>query len=150
MDFIRKKIKFKKDIYFNFVSHALDVNNHDTIFSGAWFDKKILQSVMQIRNVGKNEEFKYVYDQLKKHCIKKQKNYDLDLFMSWVMGTRSTTHKDEYDVWILGCHGRTMYKVGYKEIIVEKGDLLYIPKNTTHTAIGLDPRIILSLGIYND
>ena len=75
---------------------------------------------------------------------------DLDLFFSWVMGTRSTTHKDEYDVWILGCHGRTMYKVGYKEVIVEKGDLLYIPKNITHTAIGLDPRISLSLGIYDD
>jgi len=65
------------------------------------------------------------------------------------MGTRSTTHKDEYDVYILSCYGRTLYKVGYKEVILEKGDLLHIPKNTIHTAIGLDPRIILSLGIYD-
>ena len=45
MDFIRKKIKFKKNIDFNFVSHALDVNNHDTIFSGVWFDKKFFINI---------------------------------------------------------------------------------------------------------
>jgi len=29
---------------------------------------------------------------------------------------------------------------------VEPGDMLYIPKNMTHTAVSLSPRIILSYG----
>jgi len=79
MELIRKKIKFKNTIDFNFVSNALDTDSHLSLFSGLWQNDNIMQSVIQIRNVDKNEKFKYVYDQLKKHCNKKQKKYELDI-----------------------------------------------------------------------
>ena len=62
-------------------------------------------------------------------------------------GNRSITHKDDYDVYILGLYGRTLYKVEDKEYCVNVGDLLYIPKNHLHIAIGLTPRINLSYGL---
>ena len=150
MEHHRKKIKFKKTIDFNFVSTAIDSDNHVSHISSSWFAEKVMQSVIQIRNVESNPHLKEIYNKLIKMLSLENKRTDLDIFMSWVMGTRSNTHVDEYDVLITGCYGRTLYKVGDKEAIVEPGDVLFIPKDTVHTAIGLDPRIILSTAIYND
>jgi quercetin dioxygenase-like cupin family protein len=68
--------------------------------------------------------------------------------MSWVSGTRSSTHTDPYDVFLIGAQGRTLYKTEDEEAVLEKGDIIHIPKGVTHTAIGLDPRIVLSYALF--
>ena len=70
------------------------------------------------------------------------------MFFSFKSGATSITHKDQEDVYIIGAMGRTLYKVDDSEFMVEKGDLLKIPANTLHTAIGLTPRVVLSFGTY--
>jgi quercetin dioxygenase-like cupin family protein len=89
-----------------------------------------------------------MYQLLNNEFNKENKKSDLFLFFSFTSGNKSITHRDEYDVFILGLYGKTVYKVEEEEFILEKGDLLSIKKNQLHKAIGLTPRIILSYGIY--
>ena len=70
--------------------------------------------------------------------------------MSYVSGCKSNTHRDRYKVWIIGCLGRTLYKVEDREYIIEPGDILHIPIQHLHVAIGLEPRIIISYGNRSD
>jgi ribosomal protein L16 Arg81 hydroxylase len=57
-------------------------------------------------------------------------------------------HKDNYDVYIIGLFGNTVYKIEDLYYEVEPGDLLKIPKDYKHKAISLTPRIILSYAVY--
>jgi mannose-6-phosphate isomerase-like protein (cupin superfamily) len=43
---------------------------------------------------------------------------------------------------------KLIYKIEKEYFTLEPNDLLIIPKNKLHKAIGLTPRIILSYGIY--
>jgi len=62
-------------------------------------------------------------------------------------GGKSPPHSENYDVYIIGALGRTLYKVEDKEYIIEPGQILHIPKGHLHVAIGLDPRIVMSYGL---
>jgi quercetin dioxygenase-like cupin family protein len=66
-----------------------------------------------------------------------------------VSGNKSITHRDQVNVYILNLFGKTLYYIEDKEYILEKGDLLFIPKNSLHKAIGLTPRICLSFTVYS-
>ena len=51
----------------------------------------------------------------------------------------------------MGLHGKTMYQIyGENKIdyIINKGDLIFIPKGNKHRSIALSPRIIASIGFY--
>ena len=73
---------------------------------------------------------------------------DLEIFFSFTSGASGTSHKENYDVYIVGLLGNTVYKIEDKYFEVEKGDVLTIPKNTIHKSIALTPRIILSYAVY--
>ena len=49
---------------------------------------------------------------------------------------------------IVGLYGKTLYIIDEKNYIIEKGDMIKIPKGVVHRGIGLEPRIILSFGVY--
>lgn len=72
----------------------------------------------------------------------------VDLFFSFVTNA-SHSHVDIEDVFLIGLSGKTIYRLIKEErdYIIEKGDLLYIPKGTAHKAISLTPRIIASVGL---
>jgi quercetin dioxygenase-like cupin family protein len=74
---------------------------------------------------------------------------NLCIFSSLVSGIKSPVHDDITDVLLLGLHGKVLYKINNtEEYILEPSDLLIIPKGTKHMAIGIDPRITLSYGIF--
>ena len=133
---------------FNFISNLLDRNNLFSKISSNWIETFILDSVFQIKNVESDSSFVELYNLLNNKFNKENKKSDLDLFFSFVSGNKSITHRDNYDVFIIGLYGKTLYKVENEEFCVEKGDLLSIKKNELHKAIGLTPRIIISYGIY--
>ena len=62
------------------------------------------------------------------------------------------SHVDMEDVFLIGLHGQTMYQDLFtgKNYIIEKGDLLFFPKQNPHRAISLTPRIILSVGVFGE
>ena len=149
MGTLTKKIfLFEKEIDFNFISNILDKNNFISKISSNWMDSFILESVFQIKEVENDIFFKELYNELNNKFNKENKKSDLDLFFSFASGNKSITHRDDYDVFIIGLYGKTLYKIENEEFYVEKGDLLLIKKNELHKAIGLTPRIILSYGIY--
>ena len=145
---IKKNFIFEKEIDFNFISNLLDRNNLNSKISSNWIENFILESVFQIKKIENDVFFKELYNQLNSKFNKENKQSDLDLFFSFVSGNKSITHRDDYDVFIIGLYGKTLYKIENEEFYVEKGDLLLIKKNELHKAIGLTPRIILSYGIY--
>ena len=58
---------------------------------------------------------------------------------------------DEEDVFILGLKGKTIYRiygVENKDYEINKGDLIFIPKNIKHKVMAINPRIIASIGFY--
>jgi hypothetical protein len=144
----KKFLSYENEIDFNFISNILDKNNLFSKISSNWIETFILDSVFQIKNVESDSSFVEIYNVLNNKFNKENKKSDLDLFFSFVSGNKSITHRDNYDVFIIGLYGKTLYKVENEEFFVEKGDLLSIKKNELHKAIGLTPRIILSYGIY--
>jgi len=139
---------FEKNIDFNFISNLLDRNNLSSQISSNFLNNFIFESVFKIRLVEQDSFFYELFNLLQNKFNTLNKKSDLDLYFSLVSGNKSITHRDGYDVYIVGVYGKTLYKVNDEDFIVEKGDLLYIPKNELHKAIGLTPRITLSYGIY--
>jgi hypothetical protein len=143
----QKKFIFKEDIDFNTISKILDSNEYDSYLSSFWLNFKVLSSTFQIKKTQNYPFINNIFNILNKEFNPKNLKSDMDIFFSFQTGARSIIHTDNYDVYIVGCYGRTLYKIGNEEFIVSPGDLLYIPNNIRHVAIGLDPRIILSFGI---
>jgi hypothetical protein len=97
------------------------------------------------------QEFKTFFDFLTKLCkYERHLKDEVDLFFSLVSQV-GNTHVDNSDVFIIGLKGKTIYKVfdfENKDYTVEKGDMIFIPKNIKHKAVGINPRIIASIGFY--
>ena len=146
--FKKNYIKFEERIDFNFISKVLSLGNYESQITSRWNPNYVLESIFQIRGVQKFLPFQELFNNLNKTFNKNKLNFDLDLFYSLISGTRSNTHRDEYGVYIIGAYGRTLYKVEDKEYTVGPGDLLHIAPYQLHTAIGLDPRIIISFGVF--
>jgi hypothetical protein len=132
----------------NFLSNLLDRNNFQSHISSNWQQKFILESVFKICDIEKDFYFTDIFNVLNKNYNKNNKKSDLYIFFSLVSGNKSITHRDEYDVIIVGLFGKVVYIVENEYFTVEPGDLLIIEKNKLHKAIGLTPRITLSYGIY--
>ena len=145
---IKKFCSFKEQIDFNFLSNLLDRNNFQSHLSSNYLNYFILESVFKIETIEKDLYFKNIFDLLNDTYNKDNKKSDLYIFFSLVSGNKSIAHKDEYDVYILGLYGKTVYKVEEEYFTLEEGDLLMVPKNSLHRAIGLTPRICLSYAIY--
>jgi ribosomal protein L16 Arg81 hydroxylase len=108
-------------------------------------------AVWQLKNVDKidntffmykdffNKTFKYVPD------IKD----GVDIFFSFVTNI-GTSHVDIEDVFLLGLHGKTTYRMidTDKDYMIERGDLLYINKGIRHKSMSTTPRSIASIGFY--
>ena len=146
---IKNFYRFKENIDFNFISNLLDRNNFISSISSNWISDYILESVFTIKDVESDVVFKEILNLLNNTYNKQNKKIDIDLYFSFVTGNKSITHRDNYDVLILGLYGKTLYKVEQEEFYLEPGDLISISKNKLHKAIGLTPRICLSYGIHN-
>jgi mannose-6-phosphate isomerase-like protein (cupin superfamily) len=148
MKYFRKNfLKIEPAFDFNKLSLFLDKNNFISVISSNYLNNYICQSIFQIRGVENTAEFKNVCKELNILFNKNNSNYDLDIFYSMVSGSSSISHEDEYDVVIINLFGKVLYKHGKDLYELNPGDLLYIPKNTFHKAIGITPRIVLSHAI---
>ena len=130
--FLQKNfIKFEYELDFNKLFEILSVNN------------------FKIKNVEKEEFFYDTYNKLNSSLNPENLPSDLDIFFSIIKGARGPAHKDIESVNIFGVYGRTLYFIDNEEIIVEKGDRLFIGKGVKHRSLGLTPRIILSFGVHD-
>ena len=142
-------VEFKEPIDFNFISKLMDRNNLKSEISSNWLQQYVFNSAFKINDVHTDPSFLDLYKHLQENYNKDNLEANLYIFCSFKMGAASLTHKDHYDVYIIGAMGETVYNLEGKEYRICPGDLLKIPKGVTHTALGMTPRIILSYGTYN-
>jgi ribosomal protein L16 Arg81 hydroxylase len=150
IEYKKNFINFEKTFDFNELTNLIDRNGFQSEFTSDNVNKNyILECPIKIKNVESDSFFNNIYFFLnKEHNIKNLKT-NIFLFFSFTGGGKSLAHKDEENVIIIGLYGKTMYIIKDKEYLIEKGDLIKIPKGIVHRAVGLSPRIILSFGIYN-
>jgi len=146
--FKQKFVNFIKEFDFNELSKILDRNELETEFTGFVNLNRVLESPIKIINIKKDFFFKDLHIFLNKQFNKNNLKNNIYLFFSFVAGGKGPLHNDIEDVHLIGLYGKTLYIVNDKNFILEKGDLLVIPKGVIHRAIGLEPRIVLSFGIY--
>ena len=70
-----------------------------------------------------------------------------EMFYTFSSGS-GPSHVDREDIFLLGLHGKTIYKVGDDYYTVEKGDLLFVAGGVMHKAIAVTPRIVASFGFF--
>ena len=151
-----KKITYIKnftsitDIYdFNKISNLVDSYSLNVIFKPG--QANYFNSIWQLRDIHKFDNQFFILIDL----FRKIFNYTtdikdgVDLFFSFVTNTGGS-HVDEEDVFLIGLHGKTIYRVieTNKDYCLQKGDLLHIPKGNRHKAISATPRSIASVGFY--
>ena len=134
---------------FNLLSNLMEENeciiNQKTNFGN-------LKDVFQIYKVSNClQEFKTFFDFLTK-LFKYERDLrdEVDLFFSLVSQV-GNSHVDIEDVFIIGLKGKVIYRVfdfEDKDYSIEQGDMIFIPKGIKHKVIGINPRIIASIGFY--
>lgn len=133
---------------FNELVYFMDKYNLQSLIQSNYLNNFILQSTFAIKNIHKTIEFKNIFNELNSRLNQNNKPSDLEIFFSMMSGASGIVHKDKYDVYIVGLFGNTVYKVENLYYEIEPGDLLKIPKEFSHKAISLTPRIVLSYAIY--
>ena len=78
---------------------------------------------------------------------------DTYVFASFSKRGITPNHVDTMTVFLIPVYGDVVYNV-YTEkeqhyFLVKKGDILTIPRDVVHSAIPLNPRIVVSVGVYN-
>ena len=145
---IKDFVRLDENFDFNSISQFCDSNNCETSITSNYINNYINDSVFQIKHVHQTPDFQPMYQFLREKLNPNQRPDDLDLFYALVSGASSIVHKDPYQVHILNVKGHEVYRLNGAVYKMEPGDLLTIPENTTHQAIGLSPRIILSYAFY--
>jgi len=150
IEYKKKLINFERTFDFNELANFVDRNGFESEFTSPNIHKDfILEYPIKIKKIQSDSYFNELYFLLNQEYNKKNYEADFFLFFSFTGGGKSLAHKDLENVIIIGLYGKTIYIVENKEYLIEKGDLISIPKGIVHRAIGLSPRIILSFGIYN-
>jgi len=148
--FIKNFASLTRQYDFNLLSELMEEN--DCLINTKYDHVSNLKNVFQMHKVSNFlQEFKTFFDFLSKlFKYKKDANDEVDLFFSLVSQV-GNSHFDKEDVFIIGLKGTTIYRVFDKEkkdYTIEKGDMIFIPRGIKHKVIGLNPRIIASVGFY--
>jgi len=149
MKLYKKKFKLEQPFDFNQFAQMIDRNNFKTALNGNWSANFIFDNTIAIDDVQNDgaviDLYNFLENKYNRHKIKS----DMHIFFSMSSGGKSISHFDNYDVYIIGLHGKTLYRNNKEEHLVEEGDLLYVKKGEEHRAIGITPRIVASYAFYD-
>ena len=148
MKLYKKRFKLDRSFDFNEFVYMVDRNNFKTDLNGNWNPSFIFDNTIVINDVHKDGALINLYNQLENHHNPNKIMSNMHLFFSMSSGGKSVAHIDNYDVYIVGLYGRTLYRNDNEENFVEEGDMLFIKKGEEHRAIGITPRIIASYAFY--
>jgi len=147
--FIKNFVLLTREYDFNLLSKLMEENE-------CKINQKLLignlKDVFQMLRVSNFlQEFKVFFDFLSKMFkYERHEKDEIDLFFSLVSQV-GTPHVDIEDVFIIGLKGTTIYRVfdiENKDYTIEKGDMIFIPRGIKHKVIGLNPRIVASIGYF--
>jgi len=146
---IKNFVSLNKKYDFNFISDLLEKNQLKVVNKTFVGD---LKDVFQIKSVSNTiDELKVFFDFLSKlFNYERDSKDEVDLFFS-IVSQVGDAHVDTEDVFILGLSGLVLYRIyeeQNKDYYLEKGDMIFIPKGLKHKVIGMNPRIVASIGFY--
>ena len=146
---IKNFVSLDKKYDFNLISDLLEKNQLKVVNKTFVGD---LKDVFQIKSVSNTvDELKVFFDFLSKlFNYERDSKDEVDLFFS-IVSQVGDAHVDTEDVFILGLSGLVLYRIyeeQNKDYYLEKGDMIFIPKGLKHKVIGINPRIIASIGFY--
>ncbi len=134
---------------FNFISDLLEENELKVVSKTSIGYFKDVFQIHRVLNT--KEEFAIFFDFLSKLFKYERDEKDgADLFFSLVSQT-GNTHNDIEDVFIIGLKGKTIYRIfdqSKQDYLLEKGDMIFIPRGKKHKVLSLNSRIVLSIGFY--
>ena len=146
-------LEVTKNYDFNWLSQLMDENQ---LYSNC-FNKPLLQPSLsdtwQVLAVSKHDDFIAMFHDFvfKLGSYPFHERDRMDLFLSFETSI-GPTHRDKEDVFILGLYGKTMYRVWKNntvtEVLINRGDMIYIPSGVLHRSISITPRIIASLSLW--
>tara|TARA_E500000318_G_C3561504_1_gene213669 strand:+ start:2062 stop:2580 length:519 start_codon:yes stop_codon:yes gene_type:complete len=153
LTWIKNFYNLEKEYDFNYLSKTLNSNQLVSRFFNKPSLQPSLSDTWQIMDVSGCDELLLSWQDL----IMKLGQYNfhqkdrMDFFVSFESNV-GVPHVDKEDVFILGLHGKTMYTIFDKElseIIIEKGDMVFIPSGIMHRSISITPRSIASLSLWS-
>lgn len=146
---IKNFISLQKEYDFNLLSKLMEENVVEVVTKSFLGNLKDIFQMSRVLNY--LPEFKTFFDFLSKlFKYERDQRDEVEIFFSFVSQV-GNAHIDEEDVFIIGLKGRTIYRVYddiNKDYIIEKGDMIFIPKGIKHKVIGLTPRIVASFGFF--
>mgnify|MGYP003641475760 CR=1 FL=1 len=148
---VKNFINLERNYDFNLISNLIEENDL-SISQKTNFGN--LRNVFQIYKVSNClQEFKTFFDFLSKlFRYERDSRDEVDLFFSLVSQI-GNSHVDIEDVFIIGLKGKIIYRVfdfEDKDYSIEQGDMIFIPKGIKHKVIGINPRIVASIGFYGN
>ena len=146
---VKNFISLERNYDFNLLSNLMEENDTAIIQKTNLGNLKDVFQICKVSNW--LQEFKILFDFLTK-LFKYERDFrdEVDLFFSLVSQV-GNSHIDTEDVFIIGLKGVTIYRIfdsENKNFYIKKGDMIFIPKSIKHKVIGLNPRIVASVGFF--
>lgn len=97
-----------------------------------------------------NLDFIKIFEYLLLKDNLKAKDWDVHVYVSYKDGKSFKKHNDQAINYIIQCQGKSRWIVENSfDVILDKGDLIYIPYEWYHQCIPLTKRISISIPIWN-
>jgi len=108
---------------------------------------------IKIVNFDRFDEIKSIQDEITSYFKCSSKKINTHFYASLNKFGITKTHVDPESVFLLCTFGKVIYNVyssvdSFDTILMEKGDLLYIPSGIVHSAIPIGPRVVISIGVF--
>jgi len=142
--FLKNFFTLNQEIDFNKTVYYLDFSENFSFVE----DGRI-----KIRHLERFNEVKSIQDEIISYFKCSNQKINTDLYASLNKFGITKTHVDGEAVFLLCTFGKVVYNVygsvdNFDSILMEKGDLLYIPSGIFHSTIPIGPRAVVSIGIF--
>jgi len=142
--FLKNFFTLNQEIDFNKTVYYLDFSEE---FSS------VEDSRIKIVNFDRFDEIKYIQDELISYLNCSSKKINTHLYASLNKFGITKTHVDSGTVFLLCTFGKVIYNIynsvdSFDSVLIEKGDLLYIPSGIFHSTIPIGPRVVISIGVF--
>ena len=149
--YIKNFVDLKKQYDFNLLSRLVEETDAETKVKAKNLTD-VMRGVYQMKNIKNHfKEFVTFFDFLKKlFNYEDNVSDEVDLFFSFC-SLVGMPHADPEDVFIISLHGVTTYRIFSDkdmDIVLNKGDMIYIPRGIKHKVLAMTPRVIASFGYY--
>jgi hypothetical protein len=144
-------------VYAPFDDLSLDYNSLFSLLSDNTYVSKIygnptsnnlLNNNFKVQDVHSNPYFDRILKKIIQEFKLFNKKIDIYLFLGMLQGSSSPVHTDPYDVLLYNLYGETMYIIDKEKYFIKQGELIRIFKGEVHQGISINPRITLSLGVF--